>query len=408
MLRFLLLILCALWGQLCGQCLPDFSPAEPFMTWAKDPCRSALIEWFTNPICQNARISVREEGKEENVMAGEIIPLKGSKEILCRLELQDLTPGKRYYIHIGDDPKEFFFETLKDELEAPLRFAVGGDAYLYEELFHETNLQIARMHPEFVVIGGDIAYTRGIRSWFNHPYSEIQRWKKFFHLYSKDFTSKEGRLMPLVVTLGNHDVPAFSEGKDAVDYFFPHLKERSYNLFQVGGYLSLFLLDTGHRSPIEGPQTAWLEKALKGQRRTPYRFAIYHIAAYPSVYAFEGKTPRRIRENWVPLFERYAIQAAFEHHNHAFKVTHPLKGGKIDPSGIVYAGDGSWGTPPRAPRNPDQRPYLLEARQVNCFWLLDLSPESCLISSYDGRGNPLHQFSVSATPDSAQRVSLAP
>jgi hypothetical protein len=46
-----------------------------------------------------------------------------------------------------------------------------------------------------------------------------------------------------------------------------------------------------------------------------------------------------------------------EHHDHTFKRTHPLKGGLVDPNGILYLGDGSWGKL-RVPKAPEERPYL--------------------------------------------------
>ena len=46
-----------------------------------------------------------------------------------------------------------------------------------------------------------------------------------------------------------------------------------------------------------------------------------------------------------------------EHHDHAFKRTHPLTDGHVDKYGIVYLGDGSWGKL-RVPKTPAERPYL--------------------------------------------------
>jgi hypothetical protein len=49
----------------------------------------------------------------------------------------------------------------------------------------------------------------------------------------------------------------------------------------------------------------------------------------------------------VPLFERHGVRLAFENHDHAYKRTHPLRGGARAPDGIVYLGDGAWGAPLR-------------------------------------------------------------
>ena len=63
------------------------------------------------------------------------------------------------------------------------------------------------------------------------------------------------------------------------------------------------------------------------------------------------------RKHWCPLFERYNVDAVFEHHDHAFKRTHPLLDGRVNERGIVYLGDGSWGRI-RKPFSPATRPYL--------------------------------------------------
>jgi hypothetical protein len=63
------------------------------------------------------------------------------------------------------------------------------------------------------------------------------------------------------------------------------------------------------------------------------------------------------RECWAPLFEKHNVDVVLEHHDHTFKRTHPIKGGLVDKNGVTYLGDGSWGKL-RAPRSPEERPYL--------------------------------------------------
>ena len=91
-------------------------------------------------------------------------------------------------------------------------------------------------------------------------------------------------------------------------------------------------------------------------------FVFNHVPAYPSVRTFESKdgetgTGAGNRKHWVPLFERYNVDAVFEHHDHTYKRTHPLADGLVNPKGIFYLGDGSWGKI-RTPATPQARPYL--------------------------------------------------
>lgn len=204
----------------------------------------------------------------------------------------------------------------------------------------------------------------------------------------------DGRLIPLVVTPGNHDVRSDAKtpeekGRRLFEFFsFP--KGASYSVLDIGP-ISLFLLDTGHVYPIEGAQTTWLEKALSARQDVPYKLAVYHISAYPAYYSYSGKVPTKIRDLWVPLFESYGIRAAFEHHNHVFKRTFPLRAGNIDPQGVIYLGDGAFGVPTRSPRSAW---YLAASKKSRCFWTLRLDTSGCLLEAYDSWGKRLDALTL--------------
>jgi hypothetical protein len=129
--------------------------------------------------------------------------------------------------------------------------------------------------------------------------------------------------------------------------------------------MSLVLLDTNHISPIEGAQTSWLEETLKERADCPNVFVFNHVPAYPSYRDFDGDdgelgTGEGNRIHWSPLFERYRVDAVFEHHDHTFKRTHPMLDGRPNDKGVLYLGDGSWGKI-RRPKTPAERPYLAVA-----------------------------------------------
>ena len=86
------------------------------------------------------------------------------------------------------------------------------------------------------------------------------------------------------------------------------------------------------------------------------------MPAYPSYRSPEGEkgafgTGEANRLHWCPLFEKFNVDVVLEHHDHTFKRTHPLTDGRNDKNGVLYLGDGSWGKL-RAPKKPEQRPYL--------------------------------------------------
>ena len=62
-----------------------------------------------------------------------------------------------------------------------------------------------------------------------------------------------------------------------------------------------------------------------------------------------------------------------------------MKDGHIDPSGIVYLGDGSWGKL-RAPQKPEERPYLATTHQAYHLTLHRLEGEQRFHMAIDEDG----------------------
>jgi hypothetical protein len=92
---------------------------------------------------------------------------------------------------------------------------------------------------------------------------------------------------------------------------------------------------------------------------------VYHVSAYPSVRRFTSARSRAIRESWTPLFDRYGVDVAFEHHDHAYKRTPLIQGGRASSDGVLYLGDGAWAASPRGVHRPQRTWYLDRAESVN-------------------------------------------
>jgi hypothetical protein len=384
LMRFFLLLLVS-----CFLCAEE--PKSLYLSWLKDPATSMTIQWHTSPKDRESQIFYQKEGSHDwqTVLGGSLLCANGG---ICvhRIDLQDLMPNSVYHFKIGSEEKLYKFRTCPQDQEKPLKFVVAGDAYFYLYLLRKMNEQIAKSDPDFVVLGGDIAYVQGHKTFFKGKDWEEKRWTTFFKEWSKQMIAPDGRLIPLVIVVGNHDVQSKKKNMSFYSLFsFPE-EGVSYRVLDFGSYFSLFLLDTGHTHPIDGEQKNWLETELAARKDTPFKIATYHVAAYPSVYSYESKIPTKIREEWVPLFEKYGIQFAFENHNHAYKRTHPLKNGKIDPKGVFYLGDGAWGVSPRKPRSP-QAWYLANVAQKNCFWMITLDKERCSVQALGKDGKVFDQ-----------------
>jgi len=308
------------------------------------------------------------------------------KNILRKTVLEDLFPDTEYYFSFGLDSPLYKFRTLKENSDAPLRIAVGGDAYQKVKPYKRMNEVVAKMAPDFVILGGDIAYAnRG---------NPVKRWKTFFRIWCDTMKTEDGRIIPLVSAVGNHEIVSKNKAsRQLFCTFFPYLEKKSYGSMETPDSLFL-LLDTGHINPIRGKQTDWVKKKLSEKKRYSHKFAIYHIPAYPSIEPYKNKTASLIRENWVPLFEQKGVLVAFENHNHAFKRTYPIAAEKIDPKGVVYIGDGAWSASPRD--RSDKRWYLEKRIGTNCFSLLTIHGESVCIQSFDNEGKEIDDWKAGA------------
>ena len=360
-----------------------------YLTWMHDPTTTMTVQWHTSNKDSLSEVVYRKMGETEwQTKEGLSLVLPKTNLHIHTVELDGLEPGGEYEFSLSKRKGVYRFRTLPGSLSKEVKFVVGGDAYFYLSVLQKMNKQIASCDPDFVVVGGDIAYTQGTRAVFKGKGWEIKRWRTFLREWTTKMVTSDGRLIPLVPVIGNHDIkPTSLQPKYHHNLFYDLFampqKGTPYRALDAGDYLSLILLDTGHSYNIEGLQSKWLNKTLSERENSLYKMAVYHIGAYPSVYPYRGRTPKKIRSQWSPLFERYHVNVAFEHHNHAYKRSFPMKENRIDPDGVIYMGDGSWGVTPRKPKNLW---YLEKTAQANVVCLVTLNKEMSSIEAFNIQG----------------------
>jgi hypothetical protein len=82
------------------------------------------------------------------------------------------------------------------------------------------------------------------------------------------------------------------------------------------------------RGYSQGAQKAWLEQALVAARRDPtidWIVICMHQVAISSVDKFNG-ADLGIREEWVPLFDKYGVDLVVCGHEHHYERSHPIRG----------------------------------------------------------------------------------
>src|SRR6266446_5915362 len=336
-----------------------FQPSTLFLTWQRDPTTTMTIQWI-GAIGETSDTKVSYAiGKagawQSQATTVKPYPLTDLK--IFRAELTGLLPGADYQFRIGKMSPTYRFRTMPAKATDTIHFISGGDCGVNGHTV-SNNIQAARQDPMFAVIGGDLAYDNG---------KSVEINLAFLRNYSKHMIGRDGRLIPMVAGIGNHEVDGGYKKPRAKAPFFYALfdglyPDTGYATLDFGDYLSLVLLDTGHTSPIGGEQADWLEHTLKERVDRPNVFVVNHVPAYPSfrralgVAGKEG-TGEANRKHWVPLFEKYRVPVVLEHHDHTFKRTKPLLEGFADKNGVLYLGDGSWGRL-RTPYQPEQLGYL--------------------------------------------------
>lgn len=332
---------------------------------------------------------------EWRIAKGDFELIDHSNVKVYHVELKNLSPDSFYQFHF-DNEKIQSFRTMPNALTRPLNIIIGGDAYFSRKLNSKMNLQAASYDPDFVILSGDIAYTEGIRRAFKSRAWKINRWQEFFQMWSEEMITKEGRLIPIVPVVGNHDVREgfdnpFKKGVLFYQFFVfnePGVPFRSMN---IGKDLIFYLLDSGHSFPVAGRQTEWLEKEFQKGQGAKWHIPVYHIPAYPSETNHTHRGSVDIRKHWIPLFENYGVRLSMEHDCHTFKRTFPIKKGMVDQEGIFYLGDGAWGV---FPNKPVRRWYLAKALQINNFWQLIIDSQEINCKAWDNEGNLIDKLKL--------------
>ena len=339
-----------------------FHPDTLFLTWQRDPTTTMTVQWIgATGETADTRVTYGETNSccwESQAAIPKPYPRTDLK--VFRAELTGLEPGTDYEFRIGKESPTYRFRTMPAKATDTIHFISGGDCGVNPHTV-ANNIQAARQDPMFAVIGGDLGYDNGKSAAVSLA---------FLRNYSKHMIGRDGRLIPLIACIGNHEVDGGYKRPRAKAPFFYALfdglyPETGFATLDFGDYLSLVLLDTNHTTPIGCEQAGWLEKTLRARKDHPNVIAVNHVPAYPSYRNPEsanGKdgTGAGNREHWVPLFEKYRVPLVLEHHDHTFKRTKPLLGGLAHDNGVLYLGDGSWGRL-RTPRKPDRLHYLAAA-----------------------------------------------
>jgi len=257
---------------------PPFQPCTLFLTWQRDPTTTMTVQWI-GTAGETADTTVSFAPLNTKVFEAKLPALKPYPRTdfkVFRAELTGLTPGADYQFRIGRQSPTYRFRTMPARATDTIHFISGGDCGVNPHTV-SNNIQAARQAPMFALIGGDLGYDNG---------RSVEVSLAFLRNYSRHMIDRDGRMIPMVACIGNHEVDGgYNKTRARAPFFYAIFDglypEVGYASLDFGDYLSLILLDTNHTSPIGGDQADWLEKTLKGRADHPHVFVVNHVPAYP-------------------------------------------------------------------------------------------------------------------------------
>lgn len=315
--------------------------------------------------------------------------IKGVNKTYHHVLLEGLTPNQTYYFKVGDEKigvsQEYKIQTLpagNDEI----RLLVGGDMSVGDDIV-ETARAAVTHKPHAIIIGGDIAYANG-------KVKEEPKWMKWFKQMESIMIDPSGRLIPLILAIGNHEttIGTVLPGNKAPFFFklFPQNGEKAFFKRKLGANSGLIVLDSGHQT-LHRKQVDFLEEALKGYENLPHRFAAYHAPLYPNHRKLNGLWARRGRRYWGKLFDKYRLTVGFEHHDHTLKRTHILRNEAIAVKGTVYVGDGCWG---KGAREHNDKWYLKKSTGDTHVWSVKITKDKVILKAMGADAEVFDHFSL--------------
>ncbi|MEU6273649.1 metallophosphoesterase family protein [Streptomyces populi] len=290
--------------------------------------------------------------------------------------LTHLRPGKTYYYgvgHAGFDPaRPHLLGTLGTFTTAPAHAepftftAFGDEGVGYHGLANDALL--LAQNPAFHLHAGDIAYADPAGQGKTTDTGFDSRiWDQF--LAQTETVAKQVPWMP---AYGNHDMEAWYSpngyGGEEARWTLPDNGPDKANLPGVYSFvhgntaiISLDANDVSFEIPANlgisgGTQTTWLETRLKKYRAArdiDFIVVFFHHCAYctSTAHASEGG----VRQEWVPLFEKYTVDLVINGHNHQYERTDVIKANAVtkklpiggtaytETDGVVYVTAGAAG-----------------------------------------------------------------
>ena len=360
----------------------------------------------TTPIKLDDTVYYREVGPRDRKAAknswknatGTTRPFGDTEEVVRSVPITGLKPATDYEFVIGTKPTSradtLRFRTAPRERPDEFSFVTGGDMSA-SKIARKMNRLAGELDPMFAMLGGDLAYANG---------KNLKAWHDWLNAWQENAITSDGRIVPMVIAIGNHEMGSELDEDRAKELGVPKNSQFFFSLFTLptqktnyvlnfGDYLSLVILDSDHSQKVT-KQTQWLDEALASIEAFPFRYVCYHRPTFGTAKDRKDSDDD-IMEEWVPLFEKHEPTVVFENDHHTLKRTHRIRDGKVDPTGVLYLGDGAWGVKTRDIKERKKKWYLANAAKENHLWLITMKGDTVDCQALDENGKELDRVEIS-------------
>ncbi|NJC68634.1 metallophosphoesterase family protein [Planosporangium thailandense] len=338
------------------------------LQFGADASQEVVVSWFTLQPVTHPRVFLgRPDGTYERTVTGDsrsyVDGKSGQRVYAHHVALRGLRPAGDYLyaaVHDGAQPEfgsfrtgprgraAFTFTSFGDQgtptlgkrYTPPAGVSIPNPPYVNDNLGSpaaaDTTAGVERVQPLFHLFNGDLCYA-------NLATDRVRTWSDFW-----DNNTRSARNRPWMPAAGNHEnergngpigyaayqtyfqLPAAAGQTDVTRglwYAFTVGSVRVISVanddvcYQDGG-------DTYVRGYSGGAQKAWLEGELARSRKDPdvdWVVVCMHQVAISTADKFNG-ADLGIRQEWLPLFDKYGVDLVVCGHEHHYERSHPIRG----------------------------------------------------------------------------------
>ncbi len=328
---------------------------HPYATLPDDPTTKVQISWIDNRSgATGASQNISSDRFDEDVEGAEIF---GSGAYLYHFAAGGLIPGETLAVEIRESGtliKSFSVKTFPAKLpDGGMRFCLISDVHIDNSgaLPNSSDIRhVANEQPEALLLPGDVVSYADVEI----TSTNTAHWIRWFAEYIGRFNDAKGHLVPILATVGNHEVGnhTFDGATGSVNpgaTYFQFFHENPVNLdpvgenygsVKIGDYVQFLVLDT--HSAFAADVGSWMSSAIDPSM--PLVIPFYHAPLFRGGARQDGNGAggqdmgetfmANLRNAYAPIWHSAGnVKAVFSGHVHVHKRSVPWTISASDPGG---------------------------------------------------------------------------